>query len=260
MFKSHTRRDLLLLALTGSNLFAASDFWNRKSASDWSEDEILQLKTKSPWSKKVRAELAGGRGGGSRGGGESMDRAGSKGTFGGMSGADTNGISAGGGRGGGGRGGGGDSGGGSGGGQSAPSVEVVIRWENAKPLMEATKLKLPPVLDDHYAISVTGLPQQLIMMALNGGGAGEDPAARQKAAYDRLLHSAVLSARGKDPQTADQVVQTTDKQTLIFGFSKGSLPLAAADKDVQFAMKLGIVTLKAKFDPKEMTYKGELSI
>src|SRR4051812_19726283 len=92
-----------LLLLFDASAFAASEFWNKKESSAWSGDEVEQLKTKSPWAKKVRAELSGG-GGGSRGAGGgktgSMDASGSKGTFGGMSGADSNGISESGGRGG----------------------------------------------------------------------------------------------------------------------------------------------------------------
>jgi hypothetical protein len=32
-------------------LFGASDFWNKKDPSAWTEDEILQLATRSPWAK-----------------------------------------------------------------------------------------------------------------------------------------------------------------------------------------------------------------
>ncbi len=280
MFESPSRRRLLrlaarggLLGLSGSPLLAASDFWNKKAANDWSDEEVVTLKTKSPWARKVHLDLPAG-GGRGRGGAESMDRGGSRGTFGGMSGADSNGISEGGGRGGGGRGGGGGGGGDFGGGApGTTSIEIVVRWESARPLVERSKLQLPPAFADHYAVSVTGLPQQLIMMILTGGGRGrgregapaeaapaEDPAARQKAAYARLLASATLSAKGKDPEPADQAVQTSDRQSMIFAFPKQSLPLSPDDKDVQFTMKLGNISLKAKFEPKEMTYKGELAL
>ncbi|MDP9168975.1 MAG: hypothetical protein M3N54_00035 [Acidobacteriota bacterium] len=279
MSDTRTRRDLMRLAATSGvlvvaapPLFAASDFWNRKPSAEWSEDEAVQLKTKSPWAKKVRAEVTGGMGGGRGGaGGESMDSGGSPGSFGGMSGADSNGIGGGGSRGGGRGGGGGGGGRGSEGGvPSSSGIEVLVRWESARPLVEMSKLKLPPPFEGHYAVSVTGLSQQFLMMALTGRGGrgragneappGEDPAARQKAAVDRLLHSATLSAKAKDPEVADLVVQTADKQSLIFGFSSHALPLAAGDKDLQFTMKLGAMTLKAKFDTKEMMYKGELAI
>jgi hypothetical protein len=74
------------------------------------------------------------------------------------------------------------------------------------------------------------------------------------------LNSVTLAAKGKDPQHADLVMQTSDKQTLIFGFPKEILPLAAADKDVEFVMHVGAMTIKTKFEPKEMMFKGALSL
>src|SRR6267154_243236 len=79
-----------LPVFTGPRAFGASDFWNRKEPPEWSEDEIDRLRNKSPWSKRVRSETAGGPA-------VSMDSQGSRGSFGGMSGADNNGISIGGG-------------------------------------------------------------------------------------------------------------------------------------------------------------------
>ena len=265
------------LALSGVPLFAASDFWNKKDAAEWSDQEKDTLKTKSPWAKKIHGErgFGGGRGGGR---GDSMSSGGSKGSFGGMSGAESNGISAGGGGGGrGSRGGGGDMGG------SAPAPqgpEVVIRFESAAPILAATKLELPAALADHYAVSITGLPPQLVSMMLSGrGGRGRgrgrdgaqeappeaeqppaDPAAEAKARQDRVLHAASLSAKNKDPQAADSVMQTADKQTIIFGFAKASLPIGPADKDLEFILRAGPMEFKAKFEPKEMMYKGALAL
>ena len=283
-----SRRNLLLgasastgwLAFSGVELFAASDFWNKKDPGEWSEQEIETLKTKSPWARKIHGEGGfGGRGAGG-GRGSSMDSSGSRGTFGGMSGADSNGISAGGGGGRRGGGGAGDMG-------AAPSApqgpEVVIRWESATPMLAATKFQLPPALADHYAISITGLPPQLLTMVLNGrggrgGGRGRDgaengapppdaeaqpaadPAEEAKARQDRLLHAATLSAKNKDPQTADTVLQTADKRTIIFGFLKANMPLAATDKDLEFDLKFGPTMFKAKFEPKEMMFKGALTV
>ena len=283
---SSSRRNLIrtisgagLLLLTDS-IAGAADFWNKKDAASWSPEEQELMKAKSPWSKKVHAEFAGGGGGGRGGAGaESMDSSGSKGSFGGMTGADSNGISAGGGGGRGGGGGGGGRGGGGGGrggggAASVPTLEVLVRWESASPVLEATKLKLPPDFAEHYAISVTGLPPQLLAMMLTGGGGRgrgrdgaaaeapppEDPAARQKAAVEKLTHAATLSLKGHDPEIADLVRQANGNQTLIFGFPKQALAIAATDKDAQFTMKLGTLTIKAKFEPKEMMYKGELSV
>jgi hypothetical protein len=282
------------LALGSRFAFAASDFWNKKEPTDWTPQEIEALKTKSPWAKKIHGEMAGGgaRGAGGQGGGGGS-RGGGGGFGGGGFGGGEEGGGGGGGRGGGGgsRGGGGGEGGG-GGSSVQQGPEVVVRWENATPVLEATKLTLPPNLENHYAISVTGLPPQMLQMVLNprqGGGGRrgrdggrdgkaqpdaapaepqapaapptpEEQAAQVKARQDRLLNSVSLAAKGKDPQHADLVMQTSDKQTLIFGFPKQVLPLAANDKDVEFVMHVGPMTIKAKFEPKEMMYKGALNI
>jgi len=276
-----SRRGFLLRASAGTSgflvssgrLFAASDFWNKKEAAEWTPQEIESMKTKSPWAKKVHGE-----GGGGYGGPSTMNRSGSAGTFGGMSGAESNGI----GGAGGGRGGGGSRGGGGGGdrdfgpGPATPQgPEVVIRWESAAPVLSATKFQLPAPLAEHYAVSITGIPPSQLAMAIAGrGGMGRgrnpegeqqpapasDPQAEAKARQERLLHAVTLSAKGHDPQNADVVLQTADQETLIFGFLKSNLPLTANDKDVEFEMKAGPTTYKAKFQPKEMLYKGALSV
>jgi hypothetical protein len=289
------RRNLIKVAAGGGWLalgarfaLAASDFWNKKEPADWSPQEIETLKTKSPWAKKVHGEMTGG--GGARGGGGGGGSRGGGGEGGGGFGGGGGGFGEEGGGGGGGRGGGGRGGGGgeSGGGmpvQQGP--EVVIRWENATPVMQATKLQLPPALENHYAIGVTGLPGQMLAMVMNArpsGGGGrnrggrdkgeqrpaeappaapqtpEEQAAQAKARQDRLLNSVTLAAKGKDPQHADLVMQTSDKLTLIFAFPKDVLPLAASDKDVEFTMHAGPMTIKAKFEPKDMMYKGALNV
>lgn len=257
------RRHMLRVACAGGwisypacLLFGASDFWNKKPASDWSVAEVQQLKTKSPWAKKVRGEMsspmrAGSGGGGSRGarGGGALGTSGdSVSSIGGS--ADSAGEG-----GGGSRGGRGDMGA-STGPSPVEGPEVVIRWENAKPLLDATKLVLPSALENHYAISVTGVPSEMIA-ALSRGRGREVP--QPEAIVERIKAGATLTAKGKDPATADHLMQTMDRQTMIFGFSKDALPLAAADKEVLFTLKL-VATFKAKFELKEMTYGGQLAI
>ena len=266
------RRDLLglvcgggLLALPGWPLFGAYDFWNKKPASDWSVAEVQQLTTKSPWAKKVRGEMSGsGTGSGSGGGSRGARGGGALGTAGDS--VSSIGGSADGAGGGGGRGGRGDMGAIAG---PAPveGPEVVIRWANAKPLLDATKLVLPSALDNHYAISVTGVPAEMIAAFGRGGGRGrgpresegEAPAPRQDAIVDRIKAGATLTAKGRDPAAADHLMQTMDKQTMIFAFPKDALPLAPTDKEALFTLKLG-ATFKAKFELKEMMYGGQLAI
>ena len=129
------------LTLSGSLAFGASDFWNKKQASDLSADEINTLRNKSPWAKKVSSEVISNRAAKM----DSKDR-----NFGGMASADGNGLSK------------ISRGGGpapmSPGVSSTQTVEVVVRWESAKPLLEATKAALPQPFESHYAVSITGLP------------------------------------------------------------------------------------------------------
>jgi hypothetical protein len=277
-----TRRRLLHQAASGTGLlllcdslaFAASDFWNKKKATEWTEAEIKDMETKSPWAKKVHGEMPtgnptvgslGGGGRGSRGGGGGVAEEG--GDSGG--GAD---IGGGGGGGGGGRGGRGGGGGGApvGGGPQAP--DIVVRWESAQPMLDATKLTLPSVLDNHYAIGVIGLPPGMLAAAARGGGrrgrgrgeneggaAPPDPEAQQRAAVEKIKAAATLSAKGRDPVSADKLLQTSAQDTIIFSFPKESFPIAASDKEIVFTLKLS-ATWKAKFELKEMIYNGQLAV
>jgi hypothetical protein len=57
--------------------------------------------------------------------------------------------------------GGGGMGGGRGrgrGGRSAQSFNGTVRWESAKPILDALKTPLPEVFADRYVISVSGFP------------------------------------------------------------------------------------------------------
>src|ERR1700722_13241542 len=130
--------------LAFSSRFAfAADFWNKKEPSEWSPQETDMMMTKSPWAKKVHGEIAGGGGGGRGAGGGGGGGTRSKGQNGGLAGggiadAAANGIGGGGGSRGGGGGGLADGGGFS----SAPQgPELTIRWENAAPVLAATKFQ-----------------------------------------------------------------------------------------------------------------------
>jgi hypothetical protein len=256
------RRTLLLKIATGSiwltvsreQAFSASDFWNTKPSSQWSAEEVDRLRSKSPWSKKLRLEIAGAA--------ATMDAQGSRGSFGGMSGADRNGIA---GTGGGTRGGqastglDGPAGAGTQGGTQGP--EAVICWESARPIIEATKVELPSSFRDHYALSVGGMPLQTLRSALSSGGeTARDPAARQKESVDRLLAGTTLTAHGRPPVAADFLVQNHETQSVIFAFRKQDPPLAANDRNVTFEMNVRPIRVKAKFELKDMLYRGALAL
>lgn len=285
------RREVFrLAAVTGlsvwaeSYAFAASDFWNKKKPAEWTEQENQELRTKSPWAKKVEADMASGRGGG--------------GGAGGGGGSDSGGGGGGGGRGGGGGGGGGGGrGGGGGGGGLAPAapngslgVTLEIVWQSAKPVLDAHPINLPAKLDGHYVLAVSGIPAQVVnasMMAgrgggRRGGGGGErgggsdregggaapapeaapqpDPNAPPPDPTAGLKRGTTLTVKGKAPQNSDVVMAMNNNATILFGFTKAALALSVADKEVEFDIKLGGLTAKAKFTLKDMMYHEELAL
>ena len=292
---SNTDRRTVLRYLAASPLLSmfqplafGADFWVKKKPGEWSSDDVEHMKTKSPWAKKVRAEVTGGFGGGGRGGG---GMGGGGGGMGGGGGQDMGGGEGGGGGGRGAGGGGGGRGGGGRGGDLAPSApsgplgpELTIRWETAAPIQAATRLELPEAFAALYGLSVTGIPPQMLVMALSGGGGRGrgrggrdgggregaaappenqppvDPAVRQKEMVAKLMQAVTLTAKGRDPQVAVTVLQTKASQALIFGFERKSLQLTEADKDILFTIKLGMLTAKAKFDPKDMMFDGKLAL
>jgi len=269
MAKTHeggrSRREIIQLA-SGAGLgllaeqysFAASDFWNKKKAAEWTDDEKNEIRTKSPWAKKLDAASSGG--GRPRGGGGD-----------GSSGGDGGDSGGGGGSRGGGGGGGGRRGGGGGGGGLAPAgnfsngVPLSVVWESAKPIQEAHPLNLPPALGNRYVIAVTGISEQMLVAAVRGArGRGPTPEGGPPAApADQtapLKAGVTLSVKGKDPVHPDVVLATNRNATLLFGFPKDALPLTAADKEVEFALKLSNLSGKTKFNLKDMTYNNELAV
>src|SRR5258708_38747072 len=105
-----------LPALACAVSFCATDVWNIKDSSIWTDSEANLILNNSPWAKQVKAKPAQAgavrRGGGGRG----MGRRGGNGYPGG---------------------GGGTGRGGGGGTPGAPPTSAPVRWERAKPVHEA---------------------------------------------------------------------------------------------------------------------------
>ncbi len=225
-------------------VFGASDFWNRKAKGEWSSDEIRTLTTRSPWAKETRVEYK-------RSLQPNFD-----GTPGGlaMPGDPTNPIpgyqpgvrtevplgsrigdaSA------------SPAGGARRNGQiPLEASAVIVRWESSQPERDATGVPLPEDFEGRYVISVTGLPPE------------SDPNSIPAVIYK---NSAFLQAKGKAPAQAGVVRYTKNGTSILFGFSKELLTLKASDKDVQFSINTGDVEIRARFDPKEMMYHGELAL
>ena len=61
-----------LVAIAASSGLAAANFWDKKAFTTWSEKEVEEILTDSPWSQTVTIALRGRQGGGGgrgRGGG-----------------------------------------------------------------------------------------------------------------------------------------------------------------------------------------------
>lgn len=261
--KSHplTRRSALRLAVgvtLAKNvpyLHAASDFWNKKNPSAWSSQEIAQLTSHSPWAREVNAEFEfdsdyttnGSEGPGIGRGGAIV----APGTGSGASpqielGRDRNDNQRG----------------------ARHREPVTVRWESAQPILDALGIPLSADFQGRYVLSVSGLP--LGIMDRHRRGASTElradpdentPAARQRRMIEQLKLSATLEARGREPEQPGLVKAVPRTPgTYLFGFSKELLPLTQNDRDVAFTLRTALMSVRAKFEPKEMIYRGQLAL
>ena len=275
-----SRRQMFLLAGAGvagwPPLHAATgDFWNKKAPADWTSEEIDRLIAKSPWAKTVKAQYASGAGNsgddggypGGTGAGNGGQYPGNGGGYPGGGGRTRGGIGIPGigglsipGIGGMGRG-RGTSGGSPRGGAASP-YEGTVRWESARPILDAMKSPLPEAFEGRYVISVSGIP--LMGGRSLGGGEDDDSSASHRQELDdldRLKGLSSLRPKGRDVVQAGLVArQIGAGSSFLFGFSREMLPLDTRDADIVFTTQMGRLVVKANFLPKEMLYHGELSV
>jgi hypothetical protein len=286
-----TRRGALMLAAgacaTGWQRLDAfsSDFWNKKEPAEWSAQEIEQLTSKSPWSKEVSAHFTAegeqggpngappnsgggypGGGGGYPGGGGGYPGGGGgyPGGGGGMGGPRIGGMGGGRMGGPGGMGGGGMGGGGRGrrGGGPSQTFQGTVRWESAKPILEAIKAPLPETFANHYVIGVSGFPMMSGRPRSEDDDNRDSTAQASEARLDNLKSLTFLKPKDKEGEQPGLVLQqpSSGGGTYLFGFSKEMMALTAADKEVTFTTRIGRLDVKAKFNLKEMLYRGDLAV
>jgi len=239
-----TRRNALLggagiAAWIRLDAAAVVEFWEKKPPAEWTAEEIDRLITKSPWAKEVTADYAPeGGGSGPLGGGKGRPQV----SLPGMGGRRGN-------RGGGRQGG-------------ASSYKGTVRWESAKPILEAMKAPLPEQFANHYVIGVHGVPMLGGRSTAQGDGDESDTRRpSQDDAYDNLKQFTTLQPKGKELAQAGVVHrEVSSGSSFLFGFSKEFVELSAGDKEIVFATRLGQLTVKAKFEAKEMLYHGELAV
>ena len=250
-----SRRDVLLLSAGAavssfSRLYGfSSDFWNKKDPSQWSGEEIERLTTKSPWAKETTAQRSqeGGRGGGMGGPGGGMG--GGRGGMGGM------GIP---GMGGGGMG----RGRGRAGGPPSESFKGTVRWESAKPILDAMKSPLPEEFGNHYVISVSGFPLSAGRRRRSQGDSDTNSTQSTEDILDNLKALTYLEPKGREgvQPAAAQQQPSSGYGSILFAFSKETLALKPEDKEVTFSTRMGGLNVKAKFNLKDMLYHGELAL
>ena len=227
-------RDLLpvLSMLTSAIVFPAgysfgqSAFWNGKEPQSYSDSEKAQILTNSPWVKVVHSEA------------ETPGPAGTWGNFASSPGGDRNSgppsrhsasLSP-----------------------PAPKADVksplafygpvTIRWETASPIRELTDIALPNAFENHYVISVKGLPASVLRPDVYW-----------------LPHASLYELDGQS-RVAELVALTGDKLTLLLAFPVFDPPITASDKTIVFTMNLTGITMEAKFEPKKMVCRGRLNL
>jgi hypothetical protein len=267
---SLSRRGMLTLAgaclAPWENLYA-SEFWNKKDPSQWTGEEIDQLTTKSPWAKPVTAQYAPG----SNNGGYGQQGGGYPRSGGGMGGPGIGigipGIGMGrrGGMGGGRNG---------GGYPQSSNYKGTVRWESAQPILDALKTPLPDAFAKHYVIGVRDIPlieNRPQQQTQNPDDTDQDSpklstpdtssSDASKRTLDNLKQMTNLTPKGRAPAQPGVVQQMTPGGSyFLFGFSKEFLDFGKKDHEVEFTTQLGKLIVKAKFDPSEMLYHGNLAV
>jgi len=157
--------------------------------------------------------------------------------------------------------GGGRRGGGRGGrgGEGAPQIKGTVRWESAKPILEALKTPLPESLANRYVISVSGFP---LDSGRSRRSQSEDSEQSSDDMLERLKSFTSLHPKGKEPAQPGVVEKqvSVDGSNLLFGFAKDLVVLDRHDTEVDFATQIGSLIVRTKFNLKQMLYHGELAV
>jgi hypothetical protein len=235
-------------SIGGAAMLSGASVWETKPFMMWSDKELQQVLTDSPWSRAVQVVMnTVGRGGG---GAESEGAGGARG------GDDADGGGGGGRGGGAGRGGGGGRGGGFP--TPAPQVKLLVSWRSALPMKQALiRTVVGPggtivpedqqVLDRDepaYLVTLAGLPVRY---------ARSVPAMKAETFLKRGSNKVPIVVSDVGAQ------QTETGIVVVFAFPKTDAILVE-DKDVEFVTKLGQFDVKKKFNLKDMVFRGKLEL
>jgi hypothetical protein len=127
-----------------------------------------------------------------------------------------------------------------------PKFPGTVRWASAKPILAALKMELPPELAGHYVISVSGVP------VISGTSADQS--------FEDLKLVTSLQMKGKEAlQPGIIQANPEDTSTVLFAFLPSMVDISG-EKAINFVTKLGPLDVRAKFNLKEMRYRGALSL
>jgi hypothetical protein len=217
---------MLSLAAVPALAYPAGEFWNAKKPEDWTDDEIQELLTKSPWAKEASVSVFGGAGGSLLNRNGAMNRSGVM-TSTGRQRTNTT--------------------------QTVPSADApdlrykaLVRWESALPIREALKKRSTDGLADYYILALVG------DLAL--ADPDEDEAQRASR-LDMMKQYTKLDRHGGAIPLAN--IESVKKVGTLFYFSRAE-PIK--DGQVTFTAKVGPVEVKCKFTVKEMMYRGKLEL
>ena len=207
----------------------AKDFWNDKKPSEWTDDEVQQMLTKSPWAKDASI----------------FDSATHKGVSsapyaGGIYGPQYDSPD----------------------GKSLPTVRglkgwrSIVRWESALPVRDAMKAPKNADVEKSYVIAMLGeIPAASVPT-------DDDSAAERVQKMDVLKESTRLER--KDDPIELQGVKIAPRTPLspsgTFYYFSRVLPITAEDKQVTFVTKVGPLEVKCKFTLRDMLYHGNLEL
>jgi hypothetical protein len=108
----------------------------------------------------------------------------------------------------------------------------------------AEKESLADEFAEMYVLSLSGVPV----------GAGKN-------ALEKLRAATSLHLKGHDPLEAAVVKHAVaGRDAVLFGFARQGLEITKDDKEVVFATTVNRIPLSAKFNPRDMVYRGELAL
>jgi hypothetical protein len=240
--KTALRAGLPLIACAAA--FCATEVWNTKDPSVWTNEDANLILNNSPWAKQIKvspAQTSQARPGRSGGG---MGRRGGIGYPGG-----------------------GYPGGGTGRGAGRAGgvpMTVVVRWESAKPVQEAKKRLAPANSDskpavpfeNHYVVSVTGL-----RAPAGRSSRDQDQDSGSSQVRDQLMSTTQLVAKGRAILSPDDIKfnMRNGENEILFLFPK-TTALSLDDKEVTFHAMINRLKVENKFNLKKMTRNKKLEL